>query len=368
MYRLQKLAFGLANLLLIGLFVLALTGKIDWRLSCVSVTVSGIWLALTFLRLNQLLETFEDHISRVQILLPMGLSLLLAVAVLFTAPSLTLAAIAGLIILGWAPVYLLYHKRDRDFIRQGHGPLPKDVWVNPPAEALQEGDLILTGGRMAARTHNSVGHVEIVVRGRDGKLMAFSSYMETGVVMHTARAMVKVELRSREHYIVLRLRQPFTAEQSSRAIEIAQEMLAANDAWRKEWTENRLRIARRLPLPTAFKAWLLNEHSMDEVLKNPPLSFVNRMKLNVYRQVWATGYDWLGQYTGLIHDNRWTCMGVVIELLRRLDVPVRHYGTGLLGLGTGLLNPLMPIRLMRDPCYRLVTVDDKQAFESASKT
>jgi len=58
-------------------------------------------------------------------------------------------------------------------------------------------------------------------------------------------------------------------------------------------------------------------------------------------------------------------MGACLEVLNRVGVETHEYGTGLLGLGTGLLNPLMPIRLVRDPAYRLLRLSDKDAFEVA---
>jgi hypothetical protein len=47
-------------------------------------------------------------------------------------------------------------------------------------------------------------------------------------------------------------------------------------------------------------------------------------------------------------------------------VPVGNYGTGLLGLGTGLFDPIMPVRLLGDKAYRLVDLKDRAAFEAAS--
>lgn len=343
LYRIKKGAVGIAHIALLLLFALTLSGKMPWSVETGSMIVSAGWLLLTVVRLPRLLRSFEDHFARMQVLVPGFFGLGTAIAALVLSRGLAPVMVALAELLGWGAVYSSYDLRSRGFIVQGHGPLPDDTWMSPELDALQEGDLILTDGRMAARSHNSIGHVELIIKGRDGKLMAFSSYMEKGVVMHTLRALIALEKRSKQHYIVLRLKTPFTAEQSARAIEIAEEMLASNDAWRKAATERRTRMVGKLPLPELWRKWLL-------------------------AKVLPTGYDWWGQYSGFIHEERWTCMGACLEVLNRLGVKTRHYGTGLLGLGTGLLNPLMPIRLVREPAYRLLRTADKDQFELAKSS
>lgn len=372
LYRLEKFAVGITHLLLILVVVLSFFVQMGWApFLTTCLLVSAVRLAVTYSQLNRLLETFEDHLSRMQILVPLNLGLLISVLVLVVMPGTGQMIAAFGLLAGWARVYQLYRQRQRDFIKYGHGPLPANVWVNPPAEAIQPGDLILTDGRMARRTRNSVGHVEIAIPGRKGgKLVAFSSYMEQGVVMHTMRALLCLEQKLKEHYIVLRLRTPFTPDQNARAIEIAEDMERRNVAWRDAQRAKRMAWVRRLPMPARLRNWLLDPESLKALAKEvgdnkyPPLKI--KFKAWLLRKVWHTGYDWTAQYTGFIHKDRWTCMGAVLEMLQKLGVPVRHYGTGMLGLGTGLFNPLLPIRLMSDPCYRLVTMDDKAAYDAAS--
>ncbi len=61
--------------------------------------------------------------------------------------------------------------------------------------------------------------------------------------------------------------------------------------------------------------------------------------------------------------SHWTCIGACLELYSRLGVKTHHYGTGLLGLGTGLLDPIMPVRFLSDPAFVLLTEEDKKAFQ-----
>lgn len=339
-HRMRKFILGLTHLVLLGILgVVLFSGSWGLLLTAKLAAISGVWLVITGILLKRLLATYEDMSSRLQLLVPTTLGAILSLAVLvFGSLPLMLVALAE--IAGWLYVILEFRKNRQNYTVYGHGPLPSDIWLNPPAEAFVEGDLILTDGRMAARTRNSVGHVEIVIRDKAGKLRVFSAYMEKGVVIHTLRSFVAMELKMREHFIGLRLNVPFTEDQSARAIQIADRMLAANQAWKKEAVAKRTRRVNALPVPASLKKRLMGVF--------PP-----------------TGYDWQGQYTGKIHENRWTCMGVVLDLLEELGVKTRKYGTGLLGLGTGLLNPLMPIRLLRDPAFRPLTLADKEVFDRA---
>ena len=58
---------------------------------------------------------------------------------------------------------------------------------------------------------------------------------------------------------------------------------------------------------------------------------------------------------GRLTQDRWTCIGACLELYRRLGVPTASYGTGLLGFGTTLFDPIMPVRFLSDPAFRLLS-------------
>ena len=124
--------------------------------------------------------------------------------------------------------------------------------------------------------------------------------------------------------------------------------MAVNGVWTQAETKRRTRLIERY-LPA----------SLDKV------SFVGAY-VSVFRQ-WLlkkylpTGYDWLGLYTGRRFANRWTCMGACLEVLEKVGMKTRPYGTGLLGLGTGLFNPLMPVRFLSEPSYSLLTIADEAA-------
>jgi hypothetical protein len=289
---------------------------------------------LTAARMNHLFKTYFDVLSRLEVVVPSVLGLSLAVFAAFDTRFLATRVLAVALLAAWGMLLLRYRSNRRHFVRQGHGPVPAGCWLSPPAGALQPGDLILTSGMVAAGLHESVGHGETVVRGPDGALLSFTCRMDRGALLHGADEFL-CGLRSRRgHYIVLRLRDRLTREQQERAAQIAREMIAENRDW-SERTNRRRRVwIERLPLPRRARDWLI-------------------------RRWHASGYDWLGLFMGRLAAHRWTCVGACLELYHRLGVRTNPYGTGLLGFGTTLFDPIMPVRFLSDPAFRLLDVHSR---------
>lgn len=321
------------------------------------VLVSGFWLALTTASWARLLMSYADKMSRVRIGIPVALGLVFSTVAFFGSllsedyvwrlPILS----AALLEIGlWSVLYLLQERTRSHFVPKGYGLMPVAAWINPPASAMKEGDIILTSGRVARQTRNTVGHMELVLKRVDGEketLIAFSSYMESGVVFHSLRALCKAEAKM-SHYIALRPLVPMSVEQNREALRIAEEMMAVNHVWRETESERRTRLVEKY-LPASFDAIFLVG------------GYVPALRQWVLKKYLPTGYDWLGLYTGRRFANRWTCMGACLEVLNKVGMRTRPYGTGLLGLGTGLFNPLMPVRFLAEPSYRLLTIADEAA-------
>ncbi|MBX9696329.1 MAG: hypothetical protein K2Z81_28335, partial [Cyanobacteria bacterium] len=191
LFRLKKLATTVAYLLLGWVTWEWFQGDLGWGFSLGCVLLSGLWLVLTTFELGALFRTYFTFFSRLRILVPMNIGLALAgLAVWFAAdPALKIAGSTELI--AWLVIYLLMRRNRSNYIKQGRGRLPKGAWINPPADVIQEGDLILTGGNMANRLHESLGHGELVVRMPDGKLYCLTSYMEKGAVLTRMEAITK---------------------------------------------------------------------------------------------------------------------------------------------------------------------------------
>ena len=328
-YRLLKAGDTVAYLGLGWLTWRFLDDEIHWKLAVAAVGLSGAWLALTSVRMNHLLKTYFDVLSRLEVVVPFSLGAGLALFAVFDTRFLATRVLAGIEMAAWGLLLLRYRSNRQHFVRQGHGPVPTGCWLSPPVDALQPGDLILTSGMVAAGLRESVGHGETVVRARDGTLLSFTCRMDQGALLHAAEEFLS-GLRSRHgHYIVLRLREGLTREQGQRAEEIAREMIAENRAWCERANQRRRAVLARLPLPRGAKEWLI-------------------------RRFHASGYDWLGLFMGRLAPHRWTCIGACLELYRRLGVKTSAYGTGLLGFGTTLFDPIMPVRFLSDPGFRLL--------------
>jgi hypothetical protein len=143
------------------------------------------------------------------------------------------------------------------------------------------------------------------------------------------------------HYIVLRLKEPLSKERTARAALIAQEMVQETVEWRDRVNDARAQFFDALPLPIEMRKAL-----------------IKRFK--------ASGYDWLGLFMGRLAPDHWTCIAACLELYRRLGIKTNRYGTGLLGFGTTLFDPIMPVRFLSDPAFKMLTDSDRDAVESPS--
>jgi hypothetical protein len=331
-YRALKAGDTIAYVGLIWLTWRFVDGELHWKLAAGAVALSGAWLGLTFVRMSHLFKTYFDVLSRLEVTIPLGIGIVLPLLAILDTTFMSIRVVAGVELVGWVALFLLYRRNRQRYVTQGHGPVPAGCWVSPPAEVLQPGDLILTSGMVAAGLRESVGHGETVIRTLAGAMASFSSYMDRGAVLHAVDEYTSF-VKAHGHYIVLRLRETLTAEQIRRAEEIAREMLADNVRWRDEVNERRRKLIAWLPLPRGLKERLA-------------------------RTVHSSGYDWLGLFMGRLANRRWTCIGACLELYRRLGVKTNPYGTGLLGFGTSLFDPIMPVRFLSDPAFRLLSDDD----------
>jgi len=340
-YRWLKAGDTLAYLGLGWLSWRFVAGEIHESHVLVAALLSGAWLVLTRLRMGHLLKTYFDVVSRLEVLVPATLGIALAAFALLRTNVAATRVASLLLLAGWALLVVRYRRNRAHFERAGHGPLPAGCWLSPPPEALAPGDLLLTSGMVAAGLRETVGHGETVVRASDGTLQSFTSRMDQGTILRPAHE-VRAGLREKKiHYIVLRLRDALSPEQASRGEAIVRAMIAVNHAWAD--AANRRRAARisRLPLPAALRARLL-------------------------RAFHTEGYDWLGLFMGRLAPDRWTCIGACLELYRRLGVRTNAYGTGLLGAGTTLFDPIMPVRFLSDPAFELLREADGDRSSSTA--
>lgn len=336
-YRLVKSATTVIYLCLLVLTWLFFDGGLDIRFGLGAVIVSGAWLIVTRAQIGHLLETYYDILSRLEVEIPLVIGMFLAGAAVFAALYEQVKVIAVLEFIAWTVVAIQYRHNRAKYEKQGHGPLPRGCWLSPPAEALMAGDLMLTSGRVATHLHESVGHGEMVIEEPNGDMKSFSSYMKDGLVLNPLNEIARASAES-GYYIILRLNTAWTIEQKDQAAAIAHEMLVENARWRDARNAKRTRFICDLPLPQSTKDWLLVKTK-------------------------ASGYDWLGLFFGRLAKEHWTCIGACLELYRRLGIKTNQYGTGLLGLGSTIFDPIMPVRFLSDPALRMLSLEDKAAFE-----
>lgn len=295
--------------------------------SCLAL--STVAIAVTFVQLSCLLRGYGSIYSRLQTLAAFGWGTALSLVALFTAQTEWHLAGGAISLLVWGYAIWRYNVQKSKFVSVGSGPLRADVWVSPPADALEAGDVLCTSGRVANWLRQSTGHTENVIP-FDGRLQLFSSWFETGPCINEVARICKPS--DRNHYVVLRRREPLTQDQLARMEQSAKDMLAENQVFIARTKARRARMPR-------FLADFLN------------------------RKFPATGYDWVGAYSGRIAKDRWTCTGVHLTLMRRCGIATPRLGVGLFGLGTGFGDILNTEDLASDRGLRYLTLADKLAYE-----
>jgi hypothetical protein len=339
-FRLTKCAKVLAYAGLFWLTWQLIAGNLDFGFTASALLVSGMWLVLTRLSLRRLFDTYADLVSRIRIVVPFFIGLSLSViAFLGDHSSAATLVFAPLLWLAWLRVGLMYRSNRKRYMQQGHGPLPKGTVVNPPMGMLQPLDLILTTGNAANTFHEPVSHAELVVRAPDGKMMAFSSYFRCGATINPLSKICHIYSKPGKHYIVLRPTVEISPEQHALAYPLSQIMLQQNEQYRQRARATRDRILNALPLPRRLREWL-------------------RAKFPV------TGYSFLGLFIGRRAPDHWTCIGSAVELYSRLGISLRFYREGLLGLGTGIADPIQPVKFLDDPSLHLLNEDDLRAWQA----
>jgi hypothetical protein len=315
--------------------------RLHWTVPGGAVALSGFWFVLTRVKMNHLLQTYFDVLSRLEVVIPATVGIVLSLLAMLTGiPVIREAAAVELVC--WLYLILLYRRNKKHFEIQGYGPVPTGCWVSPPPEFLQAGDLLLTSGRIAKRLRECVGHAEMVIQMPDGSRRALSSYMACGLVLNPLDE-VAASTSASGHYIVMRPKTPFTPEQIAKSADIAQHMLEDNISWRDLRNARRQNFISKLPLSQRQKQWLV-EHTH------------------------ASGYDWLGLFLGRIAPHHWTCIGACIQVYKAIGVKIGFYGTGLLGVGTTLFDPIMPVRLLSDPAFYLLKKPEDVSVAAESPT
>jgi hypothetical protein len=321
----HKAATTLAYVAALALTIRFFRGRLDLPFAAGCTILSGFWCLITRIKMAHFLQTYFDVFSRLEVVIPASLGILLSFAALFSLAVPAVHFTDGAELLVWIAIIVHYIKNKAKYVKQGYGPVPTGTWVSPPVSEMTAGDLILTNGAVARNLRESVGHAATLVEREDGKY-AISSHMDRGC---TLEPIANVIGEVRGHYLVLKLAQTLDDDQKKRMAAIAEEMVRENQMWSAKRNAGWQVFMQSLPLSESVK---------------------NKIE-KLYR---CTGYDWFGMFYGRLAPHRWTCIGASLELYKRMGIKTNPYGTGLLGFGTTLFDPIMPVRFLNDPAFRLM--------------
>ena len=211
-YTLIKCANSVGYFALLFLTWRFFTHKFDRKLGTGCLIVSTGWLMITRVKLDHLLQSYFDLLSRIEMQLPVVLGTGLSTVAILAPNHYLLKLLAVAEIVCWIAIFVKYRLNKAKFIKQGHGPVPKGTWITPPESVLRPGDLILTSGNVATELHESVGHAEMYLRGPDGAGLAFSSYMVNGAIIQPFQDAARRTKRG--HYIALHLAEPWSEQRT----------------------------------------------------------------------------------------------------------------------------------------------------------
>ena len=340
-WRLKKFLVAVTNVALIAVIVQLFRHQLNWDLAIGSLTLGAVRLALTFGTIRATFANYFDWMYRIRFRMSFYTGVGLAAVACFAAAYQAVYFVAAIELLAWCALYYLWRQNRFDYTETPHGRIPANAWLNPPLAVLEEGSAIITNGTFAPNKEHPLGHAEWIYT-RDGKKRLASTWIKTGFLTNDAEVLIGKWIRGKHHFLNLRLTTPLTEEQKANAPRINDEMKADNERWVQKVTASRSRKINLLPIPQTWREKLIAKYT-------------------------PTGYSWAGLITGLRFSDHWTCFGSQMEYYARQGLKMRHYGSGILGLGTGLLDPLNPGRLLDDPNFELLTLDHKAYWEEHGK-
>jgi hypothetical protein len=265
------------------------------------------------------------------VLIPLTIGIFLSILGLLSHPPLHLMAIGIMELVWWSHVYRQYKLNEHNYIKLGRGDIPKRTMLNPMAELIRFGDILLQTNPIGDRVGEALGHAVIVIKGWAGKKYTLSCLMSKGVVIEPLEVTLATWAQQNTSWIAMRPIQKLSQEQEDNMLPLALEMNVDNKAWRWKWNRRILVVLHYLVLP--------------------------KSRRHFYRKFRFTGYDWFGLVNGNRFPNRWTCISCVMELCLRLEIPLGKYAIGILGIAglfslrTGLLDPHVPIQVVSDPNF-----------------
>src|ERR1700712_2773678 len=117
-YTLVKAANTIGYLFLLHLTWRFVTHRLYWQLSTGCVALSGCWLILTRVKVDHLLQTYFDILSRIELQLPVVFGIVLSVVALLSHayhPIVHVIAVAEMAF--WVYIWVLFRRNRSKFKR-----------------------------------------------------------------------------------------------------------------------------------------------------------------------------------------------------------------------------------------------------------
>lgn len=335
----------------------ALLQAIGVYAACMAVSIDG--LVITLPRLKHLLRTVYNSGSRWWVVWPFRIATVANVVAYFAAihdHRWTLSLIPLACQWYWLMLINDYKLALKRCTIDWNGVNPENAWSNPLVNKLKPGYIIVSGHPFARGAGvDPDGHIEIVFRGHDGRLRLATSNLEYGMTTHDLEWKVADWHKAQERYFVLELRKELTEEESKYLTAYIYKMCAANRQCRREFNSKTRAVIDKLPISNGRK-WKLKKYTRWSgynfvALVHEPAHKPRRVNLDIEQIE--------------VHQDNWTCVSAIVEMMEALGRTSRHYGVDLFGLPFGIIRPpILPWQLLDDPAYRLWTNVDKLKVEA----
>ena len=266
---------------------------------------SGLWLLRTMMELSQLLDEYVD--TRKQRRLKIAITFGTAAALLSMAPlkePLMFPAAVG-VLCSWITIISCVIATHTRFRKVERGLVPKETWIDPPADVFQPGDVIGTTGVWWEPHHQAFAHCELVSYTSNSALIsnkamseeewqhylnlhkgrplcASSCSMEYGTYLHSCQDVLQNCLKQTH------LKEGHERWFCARLTDIGRRDLEA--AWGPNWQEKLTEFVDK-KAETNKLTRRMETRRRQRIIKNLPL-LSQRHKDYLCELVRASGYNW----------------------------------------------------------------------------
>jgi hypothetical protein len=321
----------------LALTVLGVSGQLN---SLVVFEIGVGWFVFVSAIFGYVSETFMNPFSRRLYSIATALGILTSAFASFYFADVLLKLIAVLMVFPWMFVLGLYVKEHEKYEQTGRGLMIKGAYVDPPVSEWKSG-MVLASEGTGSNGDLSLCHGELIIQNPStGALETIADYMEKGPHFYTADVVYdRFVNKNNERFYLLEPVVPWTEEQHRLAWDEAKAM----------WRDNRkLRCVKNKPLKAMIETKFAHLTADEQ----------HEMRKKKY----YTGYYWKGLWCGAeSKEPEWTCISFVLVLLHRIGVKTCRHAIGLFGLGTGILDPIIPVNFATDrKHFRIVMRPDYQ--------